>query len=143
MPGNANILIIEGRLTKDPSLQKTPKGTSICKFSMANNRYYYTEKGFKNEVSYFDVVVWGKSADKGALHLRKGRHILISGEIRQDIYTSKSGERKQKIYIIASEIKYLDKKNTAEEKNTNAHYLNDIINDIGKNTIEETLAVNF
>ena len=143
MSANTNILIIEGRLTIDPAIIKTEKGTSLCKFSIANNRYYYTNKGFKNEVSFFNVVAWGYLADKFALHLRKGRHILLTGQLRQDSYLSKLGEKKQKVYILASDIQYLDKKNKTEDSSIKAYESHDILNDFKKDSIEECLSVHF
>lgn len=143
MSANTNILVIEGRLTRDPTITKIQKGTSLCKFSIANNRYYYTDKGFKNEVSFFNVVVWGYLADKASMHLRKGRHVLLEGQIRQDSYTSKLGEKKQNIYILASDIQYLDKKNKSEDSSTKAYALSDIVKDFKKDSIEESLCVEF
>lgn len=116
MSGNTNIVLIEGRLTRDPSYSKTSNGKSICKFSIANNRYYYAGNAPRSEVSFFDFVSWGRLADKAAINLSKGRHVLITGEIRQNTYTSKSGEKKQKVYIVALEIKYLDKKNVSDTR---------------------------
>ncbi|ELV05710.1 single-stranded DNA-binding protein, partial [Brachyspira hampsonii] len=88
MSGNANIIVIEGRLTKDPTYMKTKNGKSLCKFSVANNRFYYTNGTLQNEVYFFDLVTWGYNADKAAVSLFKGRHVLINGELRQNIYTS-------------------------------------------------------
>lgn len=167
MATNTNILVIEGRLTRDPVVTKIQSGTTLCKFSIANNRYYYTDKGFKNEVSFFDVVVWGNLADKSSTRLKKGNPILINGQLRQDTYMSKTGTRKQSIYILASEIQFLDKKaentyntnsntntydnanniNTHNSHNTfNAYSVNDIGEDVASKTtdyIEEALTVSF
>ncbi len=149
MATNTNILIIEGRLTRDPVVTKTQKGTSLCKFSIANNRYYYTDKGFKNEVSFFDVVVWGYLADKSASRLKKASHILINGQLRQDSYMSKSGEKKQSIYILASDIQFLDKKaeNTYNTHNAfNSYSVNDMNESAASKTVdymEDALTVSF
>ena len=60
MSGNANIIVIEGRLTKDPNFMKTKNGKSLCKFSIANNRYYYINGSLQKEVYFFDLISWGK-----------------------------------------------------------------------------------
>ncbi len=149
MAAHTNILVIEGRLTQDPVITKIQKGTSLCKFSIANNRYYYTDKGFKNEVSFFNVVVWGHLADKASSRIKKASHILINGQLRQDSYISKTGEKKQSIYILASEIQYLDKKleNTYNHYNAFNSYTVDDMNKIAIDKtvdhIEESLTVNF
>ncbi len=149
MAANTNIVVMEGRLTRDPVVMKTQKGTSLCKFSIANNRYYYTDTGFKNEVSFFDVVVWGYLADKSSERLKKASHILINGQLRQDSYMSKSGEKKQSIYILASDIQYLDKK-PENAYNQNRGFNSYSVKDIGEavacktvDEIEEALTVSF
>ena len=54
MSGNANIIVVEGRLTRDPSYIKTKNGKSLCKFSIANNRYYYVNGRLALEVKSLD-----------------------------------------------------------------------------------------
>ncbi|WP_295160337.1 single-stranded DNA-binding protein [uncultured Brachyspira sp.] len=132
MSGNANIVIIEGRLTKDPSYMKTKNGKSLCRFSIANNRYYYTNGVFQKEVYFFDLITWGYSADKAAVSLFKGKHVLVNGELRQNIYTAKDGSRKTSFYILALDIKNLDKKsvgNASYSKTANSQIVSDFIED--------------
>lgn len=109
MAGNTNIVFIEGRLTRDPSLSKTKSDKSICKFSLANNQYYYTENKLNNAVSYFNFVSWGNLAERSASKLHKGSHIFITGEIKESRYISKTGDKKSSIYILVLDIKYLDR----------------------------------
>lgn len=110
MSGNANIIVIEGRLTRDPNFMKTKNGKSLCKFSMANNRYYYINGSLQKEVYFFDFITWGYNAEKAASSLSKGSHVLVSGELRQNSYFTKEGNRRNSIYILALEIKSLSKK---------------------------------
>ncbi len=134
MSGNANIIVIEGRLTKDPTYMKTKNGKSLCKFSIANNRYYYTNGSLQKEVYFFDLVTWGYNADKAAVSLFKGRHVLVNGELRQSSYISKEGIKKNTFYILALEIKNLDKKSIG-----NTSYTRTANNQIVSDSIEENL----
>ncbi|ADG71871.1 single-stranded DNA-binding protein [Brachyspira murdochii] len=130
MSGNTNIVIVEGRLTKDPTYMKTKTGRSLCKFSIANNKYYYSNGNLQKEVYYFDLVAWGYNADKAAVNLFKGKHVLVNGELRQNIYTSKDGSKKNSFYILVSEINNLDKKsvgNIEYTKTANNQRLSDFI----------------
>lgn len=134
MSGNANIIVIEGRLTKDPTYMKTKSGRSLCKFSIANNRFYYSNGALQKEVYFFDLVTWGYNADKAAVNLFKGRHILVNGELRQSVYTSKEGVKKSTVYILALEIKNLDKKSIG-----NTSYISTANNQTVSDFIEENL----
>ena len=71
MSGNANIIVIEGRLTRDPNFMKTKNGKSLCRFGIANNRYYYINGSLQKEVYFFDLISWGYNAEKVASNLRK------------------------------------------------------------------------
>lgn len=133
MSGNANIIVIEGRLTKDPNFMKTKNGKSLCKFSIANNRYYYTERGLQKEVYFFDLISWGNKAEKVASTLNKGSHVLISGELRQNSYLTKEGIKRNSIYILALEIKNLGKQSL---NNNNDGIAN---NQTVSNTIDESM----
>lgn len=142
MSGNTNIVIIEGRVVRDPEYSKIKTGSSICKFSIANNRYYYSNNQVNNEVSFFDFVSWGRLADNAALNMHKGAHVFITGEIKQNTYKSKTGENKTKIYILALEIKYLGKKEVANKPlydSSNSSYNNDV--NTVKTSIDEKLDI--
>lgn len=130
MSGNANIVVMEGRLTKDPTYMKTKNGKSLCKFSIANNRFYYMNGTLQKEVFFFDLVTWGYTADKAAVSLFKGRHVLVNGELRQNVYTAKDGTKKSSVYILALDIKNLDKKsigNTTYTQTANNQTVSDFI----------------
>ena len=60
---NLNSILIEGNMVRDPQYRTTPKGTPVCNFSLASNRYFRQENGYEKEVSFFDVETWAR---KGA-----------------------------------------------------------------------------
>ena len=136
MSGNANIIVVEGRLTRDPSYIKTKNGKSLCKFSMANNRYYYTNGSLQKEVYFFDFITWGYNAEKAASSLSKGSHVLVSGELRQNSYFTKEGNRRNSIYILALEIKNLSKK-TLDNNSSNELANNQEISNIIEENMEQ------
>ena len=60
MSKDLNSVVLIGRLTKDVETRDV-NGTACARFSIANNDSYVTNTGEKKEnVSFFDVVVWGK-----------------------------------------------------------------------------------
>lgn len=105
---------MEGRLTKEPTMLTTKNNTALCKFSLANNRYYYKNGEFHDEVSFFNVDVWGPLAQRCASYLHKGVRILVSGRIKQDRYKTKDGYSRESVSIQAREVKLLDTRNKAE-----------------------------
>jgi len=49
---NLNSILIEGNIVRDPQFRSTPKGTPVCTFSVASNRFYKQDSGFEKEVSF-------------------------------------------------------------------------------------------
>ena len=49
-----------------------------------------------------------KSPDAAAEHLRKGRLVAVSGRLAQDEWTTDTGERRQRVYVVAESIDFLD-----------------------------------
>ena len=103
---------------------------------MANNRYYYTNGSLQKEVYFFDFITWGYNAEKAASSLSKGSHVLVSGELRQNSYFTKEGNRRNSIYILALEIKSLSKK-TLDNNSSNELANNQEISNIIEENMEQ------
>jgi single-strand DNA-binding protein len=103
---NLNSILIEGNLTKDPKLSETPKGTAVCMFSLASNRYYKQDDEPQNEVSFFDVEVWAKLATTCAEYLSKGRGVRVVGRLKQDRWNDREGNPRSRIKIVAEHVEF-------------------------------------
>lgn len=101
-----NSVNIMGNLTRDPELKYTPSGKAVCSLSIANNRVYVTNGQKNNEVSYFDVEVWGQAAENCAKYLSKGRGIVVEGRLRQDRW-EKEGKTQSRVRISANLVHFL------------------------------------
>ncbi len=68
-----NKVILLGNLTRDPEVRYTPKGTAVTELGMAVNRVYTAENGEKREETTFvDVTLWGRTAEIAGEYLKKG-----------------------------------------------------------------------
>ena len=101
-----NSILIEGNLTRDPVLAATPKGTSVCTFSVASNRFYRQDEAPHKEVSFFDVEAWTKLAEQCAQTLTKGRGVRVVGRLKQDRWTDPDGKGRSKVYIVAEHVEF-------------------------------------
>lgn len=116
---NLNSVLIEGNLTKDPELAYTPKGTPVCRFSIATNRFYKQEEEYQKEVSYFDVTVWAKQAEVCSEYLNKGRGVRVVGRLKQDRWQNQEGDNRSKVLIVAEHVEFRPMKKSAEEAEEN------------------------
>ena len=80
-----NKVILLGNLTRDPEIRYTPKGSAVCDLGLAVNRSYTLESGEKREeVTFVDVTLWGRTAEVASEYLKKGRPVFIEGRLQMD-----------------------------------------------------------
>ena len=104
-----NKVILVGNLTRDPELRYTPKGLAIAKIGVAVNRVWTNEAGEKKEeVTFVDVDVFGRTAENVGQYMRKGRPILIEGRLRLDQWDDKqTGQKKSRLGVVAETVQFL------------------------------------
>ena len=120
-----NSLHLIGRLTKDlgadeRSFGYVGNGMARANISIAVNRSKKQPDGsFKDEVSYFDVTIWGKTAENLKPYLTKGKQICVEGFLKQDRW-EKDGQKFSKIAIHAENVWLLGGKENSDS-NTSAY----------------------
>jgi single-strand DNA-binding protein len=97
-----NKVILLGNLTRDPEVRYTPKGTAVAEIGLAVNRVYTTEGGEKREEATFvDVTLWGRTAEIAGEYLKKGRPVFIEGRLQLDTWDDKqSGQKRSKLRVV-------------------------------------------
>lgn len=101
-----NSILIEGNLVKDPSLKSTPKGTPVCTFSVASNRFLKQDTGTEKEVSFFDVETWSRLAENCGSLGKKGRGVRVVGRLKQDRWIDGEGKTKSHVKIVAEHVEF-------------------------------------
>jgi single-strand DNA-binding protein len=114
---NLNSILIEGNLTRDPELAETPKGTSVCNFSVASNRFYKQDQELQKEVSFFDIEAWARLAETCSEYLKKGRGVRVVGRLKQDRWQDKDGNPRSRVKIVAEHVEFKPEFKKREEEN--------------------------
>ncbi len=115
---NLNTVLMEGTLIRDPERSNQVTGSSQCRLSLANNRYYFGRNGkWVQDASFFTVWVSGPVAESCLKFLKKGRGIRIVGRLKQIRY-SMGGFSREKVAILAEHIEFQPVKKTDESENT-------------------------
>ena len=106
---NLNKVLLMGNLTRDPEVRYTPKGTAVAELGIAVNRVYSGENGEKREeVTFVDVTVWGRTAENVGEYLKKGRPVFIEGRLQLDSWEDKqSGQKRNKLKVVADNVQFL------------------------------------
>lgn len=100
-----NLVMLMGRLTKDPET-KTAGSTPVCSFSLAVNRSYAKEP----TTDFFNCTAFGKTGENIAKFFHKGDKIQIIGEIRNDNWTDKDGNKRTSTKVIANSFEFCESK---------------------------------
>jgi len=106
---NFNKVILVGNLTRDPELRYTPKGMAIAKVGLAINRNWTSEGGEKKEeVTFVDVDIFGRTAENVAQYMKKGRPIMVEGRLRLDQWDDKqTGQKRSRLGVVAETVQFL------------------------------------
>jgi single-strand DNA-binding protein len=85
MASSLNRVFLIGRVTRNPELKNTPKGTAVTELALAINRPIKSDDGLlRSEVLFVDVTLWGRTAEIAAQYLSKGRSCAIEGRLKSD-----------------------------------------------------------
>lgn len=109
-----NHTVISGNITRDPELRYLPtNNTPVCNFGLANNRPRKKKDGSGNEddVSFFEIVVFGKQAEIVSQHCSKGTYVEVYGQLKQRRWETDQGKR-DKVEINAREVNWPAKAKT-------------------------------
>ncbi len=99
-----NRVVLVGNLTRDPELRSIQSGTSVVDIGLAVNERRKDQSGnWIEEANFFDVTVWGRSAEILHDYTRKGSPILVEGRLKQDTW-EQEGQKRSKVKIIADRI---------------------------------------
>jgi len=119
-----NKVILLGNLTRDPEMKPLPSGTSVCNFSLALNRKYKVGDEQKEEVSYFDIVVFGRQAETSSQYLSKGSSVLVDGRLQQRRWDDKdSGQKRSKVEVVAETVRFMPKAASSGKEVPEAHHV--------------------
>lgn len=114
MSSDLNRVILVGRLTRDPELRYTPGGTAVASFTLASNKTFTQNGEKKDQVSYFDCVVWSKMGEIITEYCKKGKLIAIEGRLQQRRWDDQDGNKKSKIEIVVDTFQFLGGKKEGE-----------------------------
>ncbi|MCI6810571.1 MAG: single-stranded DNA-binding protein [Spirochaetia bacterium] len=106
-----NHVVLIGRLTRDlgadeRSFGYVGNGQARANVSIAVNRSRKNGEQWIEEANYFDVTIWGKTAENLKPYLTKGKMIAVDGYLKQDRW-EKDGQKMSKVSIVATNVQLL------------------------------------
>lgn len=101
-----NKVILIGNITKDIELKQTPSGVSVASFTVAVNRKY-KEKDGTQTTDFINCVAWRKTAEFVAQYFKKGKAILVEGELQTRSYNDNNGTKHYVTEVVANEVGFV------------------------------------
>ena len=99
-----NTITLVGNLTRDPELRFTANGRAVASFGIAVGRRYQVNGEWQEQTSYFNITAWGELGENAAASLSKGSRIVVTGRLEQREYTTREGDKRTAIDVIADEL---------------------------------------
>lgn len=99
-----------GRLGRDPEIKHNQKGTAICTFSLAVERYN------RDEPDWFEIVCFDKIADTAAEYLDKGSLVALECRAQQDTWETDDGHKRSMVKFVAHRVQFLESRAEAERR---------------------------
>src|SRR5207237_503056 len=114
-----NTISVIGRLTKDPELRHLPSGTELCSLRIAVDRAGMKQDDDSIGAGFFDVTLWGKTAEVAAQYLAKGKQVGITGELRWREWQSEDGTKRQAVEINGRNMTFVGNKGDGDGGSSN------------------------
>jgi single-strand DNA-binding protein len=103
-----NHITIHGRLTADPELKQTQSGVSVCNITVAVDRSY--KNGEEKQTDFFTVICWRNLAEMVGKYFKKGKEILVSGEMQSRKWKDKDGNNRISWELMANGVDFCGSK---------------------------------
>jgi len=95
-----------GNLTRDPDVKVLPSGSTIVEYGLAVNRTWTQDGVKKEEVTFVDVVMFGKVAEIAGKWLKKGKPVYVEGRLKLEQW-DKDGEKRSKLRVVGEMMQML------------------------------------
>jgi single-strand DNA-binding protein len=105
-----NKVILVGNLTRDPQVKYTTGGTAVTEIGLAVNRRWLDKQSnqWKDETTFVDITLWGRTAEIAGEYLAKGRSVLIEGRLQLDTWDDReTGQKRSKLRVVGENMTML------------------------------------
>lgn len=108
-----NKVVLIGNLTRDPELQTTNGGVSVCRFTLAVTRRF-ANAGGEREADFINITVWRNQAENCHKYLKKGSKCAVIGRIQTSSYDAPDGSKRYSTDVVADEVEFISSRNNAD-----------------------------
>ena len=112
-----NKVILIGNMVRDADMRG--RDSKVASFTIAVSRSWKDKSGVKQEATdYIKCVAFGSTGEIVGNYTSKGSRICVDGELREEKYTSQSGEKKTSWVVHVNNVVLLEKRQTSTPEET-------------------------
>ena len=113
-----NLVVLNGRLTRDPELKFGQSGKAYSRFSIAVDRPFQSSSDKNSQTADFiNCVAFGKTAEFIGEYFRKGRKILLNGKLQMSQYESE-GKKVTTYVVVVDSVEFGESKASSGASDT-------------------------
>ena len=104
-----NKVLLIGNAGRDAELRYLANGTPQSLFSLAvNNRRKNKQTGeYEDETEWFNVIIFGDTAERISQYITKGKSIYVEGRLQTRTWDDDQGQKHYKTEVIAQSVQLL------------------------------------
>lgn len=112
-----NVVMLTGRLGKDPELRYMQNGKPVCSFSIATSKKYTGSDGEKKEITEWnEISVFGAFAEIANRYMAKGKRVALTGELKTNSWEDADGSKRSKKIIVARDVHFIDYSDESQQQ---------------------------
>ena len=101
-----NIVILMGRLTKDPEIKSTNSGKKVCNFIIAVDAY----SGGEKKADFIKCTAWERNAEIVSQYFHKGSMISVEGRISTSSFEGADGKKMYSTDVTVGKVHFCENK---------------------------------
>lgn len=108
MAGLNKVMLI-GNAGKDAELRYMASGTPQAKFSLAvnNRRRNQTTNEWEDNTEWFNILIWGDTAERVSQYITKGKQLYIEGRLQTRSWDGDDGQKHYMTEVVAQTVQLL------------------------------------
>lgn len=100
-----NVVVLMGRLTRDPETRYSQDGKAVTRFTIAVDR-----RTKEKEADFISCVAFGHTAEFIDKYFKQGKRIAVDGRIQTGSYTNKEGKKVYTTDVVVNNAEFAESK---------------------------------
>lgn len=135
---DTNVIVLVGRLTRDPELKRLPSGSAVCTIGLATSEKWKDKQSgqMREETCFVDVVYFNRQAEIAAEYLKKGSQVSVVGSLRQESWDDKeTGKKRYRHSIKGRELNMLGNGGGGSRQESSEPVSNPVSGDVNEDEV--------